>query len=228
MHLRTLTTLTASVFSATSVFAQEVTPADPVFLPGENAQTGFSFTAGAIATTRLSASDDLDHVENELELYFEANFGNGFHSGVVLTSLYDNPDDSFEYELTFGYGADFGAGLSWDLTYGYIGLNSSDDDEHEITATLGFPLGERIDGAFAVIYDPESGRSDQEIALETALNDRWTLFGLVGNSDRDDNLYAELGVSYALTDQVALEVLLEDTNDGDALIGISVGYEFGS
>jgi hypothetical protein len=39
-------------------------------------------------------------------------------------------------------------------------------------------------------------------------------------------VYGELGVSYALTDSVYLQVLYEDTNDGKPLLGFSVGYEF--
>ncbi len=75
-------------------------------------------------------------------------------------------------------------------------------DGHEITGTLGFPLAARIDGAFAIIYDPETEKSDQEFGAEADLTDSLTLFGLIGNSDRDANVYGEIGVSYALADSV--------------------------
>lgn len=187
----------------------------------------FEWTLGAAATTRLDASDGFSHAENELELFYEMAFRSGFHAGLTLTSLYDDPADDFEYELTFGYGADFGDGMSWDLTYGYIGLNESDDDSHEITGTLGFPLSEATEGSFAVILDPENGKSDQELGFETALNDQWSVVGLIGNSDRDDNVYAEIGVGYAINDAVSLEVLYEDTNDAGGLLGFTVSYAFG-
>lgn len=207
--------------------AQETTPADPIFIPAGQQSPVFTHTAGILATTRLNPSDSFSHAENEIELYYEIGFGAGFHAGITLTSLDDDPADDYEYELTFGYGSEFSNGMTWDLTYGYIGLDETDEDTQELTGTLGFPLGETVEGAFAVIYDIDTKKSDQEFGLETALNDRWTLFGLAGNSDRDDNVYGEIGVSYALTDSVAFEILYEDTNDGDPLLGFTVGYEFG-
>lgn len=212
--------------AATIASAQQTTPSEPIFIPEPTAPAGFSYTASALATTRFDPSDAFDHIENELELFLEAEFGGGFHTGLLLTSLYDNPVDEFEYEFTFGYGSAFANGVTWDLSYGYIALNDSAADAHEITGTLGFPLAAGVDGAVAVIYDPETEKSDQEFGAETALTDSLTLFGLIDNSDRDDNIYGELGVNYALTDSVYLQVLYEDTNDGNPLLGFSVGYEF--
>ncbi len=214
MNLPLRISCVATLLLATTASAQEA----PVF----------SYTAGALATTRVNPSDGFSHVENELELFYEIEFGGGFHSGITLTSLDDDPVDDYEYEITIGYGSEFANGMTWDLTYGYIGLDDSDETTEELTGTLGFPLGETLSGEFAVIYDIDTGKSDQEFGLETALNDNWTLFGLVGNSDRDDNVYGELGVSYALSDSVALEILYEDTNDDDPLLGFTIGYEFGN
>ena len=56
---------------------------------------------------------------------------------------------------------------------------------------MGFPVGRDVTGAFAVIIDPDNGESDQEVAFEAPLSERWTAVGLIGNSDRDDNIYAE-------------------------------------
>lgn len=187
----------------------------------------FSWTAGAIATARLDPSDSLEHAENELELFLEAEFGGGFTTGILLTSLYQDPVDNFEYEFTFGYGGTIVGDTTWGLTYGYLLLDNSREDAHEITATLTTPLNPTTEGYFEVVYDPETEESDQEIGIETALGDRWSLFGLVGNSDRDDNIYGEIGVTYALTDAVTFEVLYEDTNDAAPLLGFSIGYAFG-
>ncbi|WP_156023527.1 hypothetical protein [Sulfitobacter donghicola] len=212
---------------AQSAHAENTNPLKDEFTSSTFGAPKFTYSAGVLATTRLNPSDSLDHVEDELELFYEIGFGGGFHAGITLTTLDGDPADNYEYEITFGYGSEFANGMTWDLTYGYIGLDNSDETSEEITATLGFPLGETIEGSFAVIVDPDTGKSDQEFGLETALNDRWTLFGLAGNSDRDDNVYGEVGVSYALTDSVALEVLYEDTNDDDPLLGFTIGYEFG-
>lgn len=199
--------------------------ANPVFDDTLQA-TGFGWTAGIAATTRLSTSDDFDHAENELEGFVELTYG-GFHTALVATSLYQDPDDDVEFEINLGYGSEFANGMSWDLTYGYLFLDDTDGHAEEVTASLGFPVSQTTETAFAVIYDPDTGKSDQEIEFETALNDSWALVGLVGNSDRDDNVYGEIGVVYALDDQTSFQVLYEDTNDDGGLLGFSVAYEFG-
>ncbi|MBM1834124.1 hypothetical protein JQW92_17865 [Sulfitobacter pseudonitzschiae] len=199
--------------------------ADPIFDPVQD-RPGLSWTVGIAATARFATSDDFDHAENEVEGFVELAYS-GFHGGLTITTLYQDPADDVEYEANLGYGAEFGNGMSWDLTYGYIWPNNTDGHSEEITATLAFPVTDSIDGAFAVIVDPDTGKSDQEFAFEAPLNDRWSLVGLVGNSDRDDNVYGELGAVYAINDSTAFQVLYEDTNDSGGLLGFTVSYEFG-
>ena len=208
--------------------AQELvtTPADVLGQPAPmTSQVALTF--GAAVTTRFNTSDGFDHQDNELELAAEAAY-EGLHFGLSLTSLYDDPTDEFEYEFALGYGDSFANGVEWDLTYAVIGLNDSAGTDEELTAAIVSAISPATDLGLAIILDPESGKSDQEVAFEHALDNRWSLVGLVGNSDRDDNLYAEVGVNYAINDDLVLEVLYEDTNDGDGLLGFTLGYEFGS
>ncbi|MCR8827267.1 hypothetical protein [Pseudosulfitobacter koreensis] len=228
MTIKTLICAGASaIVLATGASAQEniAVGADPIFDPAQDRPV-LSWTAGIAATARFATSDDFDHAENEVEAFVELAYS-GFHAGLIITTLYQDPADDVEYEANLGYGADFANGMSWDLTYGYIWLNNTNGHAEEITASLAFPITQTVDGAFAVIFDPDTGKSDQEFAFETALNDRWSLVGLVGNSDRDDNVYGELGAVYAINDSTAFQVLYEDTNDGDGLLGLTVAYEFG-
>ncbi|MGB3246225.1 MAG: hypothetical protein WBB25_16945 [Sulfitobacter sp.] len=219
--------LTAVLFS-TAATAQEniILGADPV-IDQPSAETGFGWSAGIAATARFSTSDDFDHAENEVEGFVELTYGN-FHSGLTVTTLYQDPADDVEFEANLGYGMEFGQGLSWDLTYGYLWLNNTSGHSEEITATFGFPIGQSTEAAVAVIFDPDTGKSDQEFAFETPLTDKWSLVGLVGNSDRDGNVYGELGAVYALSDEMSFQVLYEDTNDSGGLLGFTFAYEIGS
>ncbi|MFG6624379.1 hypothetical protein [Sulfitobacter sp. 1A12056] len=218
--------LTAGLLSSAAYAQENVTTGfDPV-IEDRSMTSMVGWTAGVSAATRFNTSDDFDHLENEVEGFVELTYG-GFHTGLSATSLYQDPSDDVEFEANLGYGADFGQGLSWDLTYGYIWLNDSKDHSEEITATLGFPIGRDASGAFAVIIDPDNGESDQEVAFEAPLSERWTAVGLIGNSDRDDNIYAEAGAVYDFGDGVTFEALYEDTNDGDGVLGFTVSYEIG-
>jgi hypothetical protein len=200
---------------------------EPVLRTDQGFGAGPEFSFGAAVTARFDTSDSFDHAENELELTAEV-ANRGFHAGVILTSLYRDPSDDFEYELGIGYGREFGRGLSWDVNYATIGLDDSGHDRDELTGTFGFPVGIATEAAVAVIYDPDTGRSDQELGFETALTDQWSLVGLIGNSDRDGNTYGELGAIYQINDSWGVQVLYEDTSDSNGLLGFTFAYAFGS
>lgn len=218
--------LTAGLLSSAAYAQDNITTGfDPV-IEDRGASSMVGWTAGVSAATRFNTSDDFDHLDNEVEGFVELTYG-GFHTGLSATSLYQDPTDDAEFEANLGYGADFGQGMSWDLSYSYTWLDDSKDHSEEITATLGFPIGRDASGAFAVIIDPDNGESDQEVAFEAPLSERWTAVGLIGNSDRDDNIYAEAGAVYDFGDGVSFEALYEDTNDGDGVLGFTVSYEIG-
>lgn len=213
---------------STAAFAQEniAVGADRVLDPPAITD-GFGWAAGISGTSYFNTSDDFSHEESELEGYLELTYGN-FHTGLIVTSIYDDPDDDVEYEAQLGYGAEFGAGLSWDVTYSYIFLNNTSGHEDEISTSFGFPLGEKTQAAIEVIFDPNTGDSDQEFAFEREIADQWSIVGLVGNSDRDDNFYGEAGLVYAVTDQVSYQVLYEDADDSNGLLSFTVAFEIGS
>lgn len=185
------------------------------------------FTFGIAATTAFDAAGGgLSHSENTGELKAEISY-KGFHTGLVLTSLYQDPADDFETEWSLGYGGDITETLSWDITYARIWLNRSGFDSHEVAFELSLAMSDALSGAAAVIVDPETRLADYEIGLEYAITDRWTIGGLVGRSDRDDNTYGEIGVEYAFNDQTSAELLWEDTSDGDPVLSFTLAYEFG-
>ncbi|NUH64120.1 hypothetical protein HTT03_02230 [Sulfitobacter sp. S0837] len=214
--------LSAALLS-TAASAQDniATGFDPVL---ETAPMGWS--AGVSSSVDIDP-DRFHHLDHEVEAYVEMSFG-GFHSGFSATSIHDDPVNDVELELDLGYGEDFGQDMSWDLSYSYAWLDGSKDHSEEITGTLGFPIGRDVTGAVAVILDPDTGDSDQEFAFAAPLTEQWSLVGLVGNSDRDDNLYAEAGVVYDMGNGMAFEAIYEDTNDSDGVLGLTVSYEIGN
>lgn len=215
--------LSAGLLSS-AAYAQEsiTTGFDPVL---ETTPMGWS--AGVSASADLDAANDLDHLSHEVEGFVKLSY-NGFHTGFSATSVHDDPINDVELEAVIGYGAALGRGLDWDLSYSYAWLDGSKTHSEEITGTLGFPIGRDAKGAMAVILDPDTGKSDQELAFETPLTDRWSFVGLLGNSDRDDNLYAEAGAVYDIGEGMTFEAIYSDTNDSDGVLGLTVSYEIGS
>ena len=63
--------------------------------------------------------------------------------------------------------------------------------------------------------------------MDYALTDAWSLQALLG-TDSTDVVYYELGVTYAISDEVAFNILYEDddTTGNDGLITFTMSYDF--
>jgi len=184
------------------------------------------FTFGAALTANVDVTNDgtLDSVEGEFS--GEMAIG-GFFTGIVLTSVYQDPTDNVEYEVYLGYGGELANGLEWAAQYSYIGLDTSGYDGEEVSLEAAFPLSDRVEVGAAVIADPDTWDSDQEIGIGYDLTDRWALGALVGNSDRDGNTYGEIGLGYDAGDGLGFEIVYEDEDDGPAMLGFTMAYEWG-
>ncbi|WP_175545229.1 TorF family putative porin [Thalassovita taeanensis] len=184
-----------------------------------------SVTAGVAATAAYDTSDGLNHSENILEGYIEAEM-NGIYGGVWIGSLEDDPADDAEIEVYLGYGGDISDRLGYDISLTGYYLNDSGYQNYDITTALSYAFNDSVTGSLELAYDPDNEDLDRSIELEIALTDRVWLRGLVGESDADANTYAELSVGYALTDAAALELLYEDADDSAGTLSFIVSYDF--
>tara|TARA_R110000764_G_scaffold52250_6_gene113913 strand:- start:1067 stop:1360 length:294 start_codon:yes stop_codon:yes gene_type:complete len=87
--------LSATLLAGAALAQDNITVgADPIFDPVQDRPV-LSWTAGIAATARFATSDDFDHAENEVEGFVELAYS-GFHGGLTITTLYQDPADDVE------------------------------------------------------------------------------------------------------------------------------------
>lgn len=199
-----------------------MTAAALVGLP-QIALAGPDWTIGGALTTSFDTSSGLTHSSTTGEAFIDAS-QNGFHGGLWVGTLYQDPTDDLEIELSFGYGGEAGA-LGYDLSViGYY-LNNSGYDHVGVAGELSYALSDTVTGILATEVNVDTGQWDSELAMEFALSDSVTTWGLIGTSQADANNYGELGVSYALNDFTAIEMVYADANDGAGELSLSLAFE---
>ncbi|MBR9649794.1 hypothetical protein [Thalassovita aquimarina] len=186
---------------------------------------GLALTGGVAATAAFDTNDGLTHAENTIEAYIEAEL-NGFHGGIWIGSLYQDPDDDAEIELSLGYGGDISDRLDYDVTATGYYLNNGGYQSYDIAFELSMALSDRSEGMLGLTWDPDADTIETTLGLEHALNDRITLAGEIGHSEADDNIFGEIGISYALNDATAVELLYEDADDESGTLSLTVSYDF--
>jgi hypothetical protein len=181
----------------------------------------------AVATSYDLNTDSTSEAEYPLSFYLQAE-NNGFYGqlwfGTLPSSL---SPDKVEMDVILGYATELGNGLGLDLSYSAYFLDDSGYDESELIAALSFGLASNLDGSVAVGYLVESEDSYIEAGLDYSLGNAWSLQALLG-TDSTDVIYYELGVTYAITDEVAFNILYEgdDTSGNDGLITFTMSYDF--
>jgi len=146
------------------------------------------------------------------------------YAGTWLSNVDFNNGTTMEYDLYAGYKPTVGP-VALDLGviyYGYANKPSGSGDEAytEIKVAGSVPVGKGTIGA-AVYYSPEfpfkSGAATYvELNGSVPVDDKWSLSGAVGHQDVDyngDYNTWNLGVSYALTSHVGLDLRYWDTDE---------------
>jgi uncharacterized protein (TIGR02001 family) len=166
-------------------------------------------------------TDPYGTVEGSIDLSY-----NGFHAGLWAGSLYQDPSDDVEAELSFGYGGDIGANSYWDVTYTHYFLNQSGSQGYDLTSELGTSVSDSTDVAIGLVSAPADDLTDYYLYLETALNEKWSASAEFGTYGGGAANYAELILSYAVSDALSLSLTYNDATDDDAYITLGASYEF--
>ena len=181
----------------------------------------------AVATSYDLSTDSNTEAEYPLSFYFQAET-NGFYGQLWFGTLPGgSAPDKVEMDVILGYGTELSNGLGIDLSYAAYFLDDSGYDESELIAALSYGLSDSLSGSLAVGYLVESEDSYVEAGVDYALTDAWSLQALLG-TDSNDVIYYELGVTYAISDEVAFNILYEDddTTGNDGLITFTMSYDF--
>ncbi len=187
------------------------------------AHADIEWTLGGAVVGAFDTSDGLDHSETTGEVFIEGVY-NGLHGGIWLGTIYQDPNDDAEIEISLGYGGEAGK-IGYDVTLTGYYLNNSKFDHAGLGFELSYALTDTVTGIAFAEVDPDSGDWDRELALEFAVTDKITAWGLLGKSDADANRYGEVGASYALNDFTALELLYEDADDSNGTLSLIVAFE---
>ena len=180
----------------------------------------------AVATSYDLSTDSNTEAEYPLSFYLQAE-NNGFYGQLWFGTLPGGGADKVEMDVILGYGTELSSGLGIDLSYSAYFLDDSGYDEAELIAAVSYGLSDSLGGSLAVGYLVESEDSYIEAGLDYALTDAWSLQALLG-TDSADVIYYELGVTYAISDEVAFNILYEDddTTGNDGLITFTMSYDF--
>ncbi|WEK59405.1 MAG: TorF family putative porin [Candidatus Brevundimonas phytovorans] len=152
----------------------------------------------------------------------DVTFGGGFYAGTWASTVDFGDDTDAEVDLYGGYRTE-AAGYALDFgVLGYLYVNepgAADYNFVEFKAAASRAVGPATLGA-AVYYSPDFfGVDDEATYLEAnaayALADKWTVSGAVGHQwldVTDDYTTWNLGLAYALTDNLAVDVRYHDTD----------------
>ena len=148
-----------------------------------------------------------------------------FYTGVWASNVDFNNGTGAEYDIYAGYKPQVGP-VAMDLGvvyYGYTNQPSGpNEDYYEVKVAGSVPVGKGAIGG-AVYYSPEFF-GETGVATYVELNgsvpvdDKWTLSGAIGHQDVDyagDYNTWNLGVSYALSSNVGLDLRYTDTDEHD-------------
>ena len=170
----------------------------------------------------------------------DATFGGGFYAGTWASMVDFGDGTDAEVDLYGGYRTE-AAGYALDFgVVGYLYVNEPGPADYnfvEFKAAASRAIGPATLGA-AVYYSPDFfGADDAATYLEAnaayAVADKWTVSGAVGHQWLDVNAdYTtwNLGLAYALTDHLAVDVRYHDTDvdgpltDDRFVVGLKAGF----
>jgi hypothetical protein len=157
--------------------------------------------AGSDNTTSLSAYIELE----KGSLY-------GGLSGTV-----ENDTASNEVYLYAGYRNELDSGLSYSAVYTrYFYPNDTGSDYGEIALSLGQPLGDKIGVSLDLYYDHTFKLASAYVGAEFYATDKITLsanYGVFENDGAPNEQEWDLGVTYGLTDEAAVDLRYYDGSD---------------
>jgi len=100
-----------------------------------------------------------------------------------------------------------------------------DYQNYDLTLGLGYALSDTVGLGAEFAYDPDSEDLDTSVSLSYVFTDKIAGYVLLGQ-DMSNDIYGEIGVSYAITDEAAFSLLYENAESADATISFILSYDF--
>lgn len=173
-------------------------------------------------------SDGVTNSDNKpaLQGYVELESG-GFYGGIWASTVrFPDNRDRLEVDLYLGFRNTVGA-LSYDIGYTRYFYNRSGDCCGEFILGLEADMSQGLSLDARFKYDPDEDTLNSRFGGAVALNDQIEISGGFGRLQRSHN-YWDLGGTYALTDQVGVDLRYHDSNlageKSRAVLSVSFDY----
>jgi uncharacterized protein (TIGR02001 family) len=167
-----------------------------------------------------------DGGRQELSLYLELE-REGFYGGALGLASSDSADN--EIDLYLGYRGETEGGFTYDLNYTrYFFPNDGGNCCGDVIFEVGQTIGEAFEITGEVKFDPETSDHSETIGVGYALADDLELsanFGLVHEDGAGDAREWDVGFTYDLSDEAALDLRYYDGSDFSGYLGLSLRFD---
>lgn len=179
-----------------------------------------------LSSDYIDAGESLSDGRPALILGAEAE-ASGFFAGFELATIRDG-DDRIEIVPFLGYRHDFDP-VELEIGLERAWANDSGWDDLELFAGIEWAVNHRFTLGAEAVYDL-SGREWAELALtgEYAFNDRLSLSATLGRLPADGFDYANVGVTYEVTDRLAAELRLHNSDEIGTRLALSLTAALGN
>lgn len=193
--------------------------------PSALAAQDLSVSAGATLTTRYVSNGIEQTTGAAFQPYIEAEV-NGFYAGIWASNVSKVLlGSSTEVDLYFGYRNEVGK-LSYDLGYArYLYRGPSVNCCGEVILSMGVAVSEQVNIGARVAYDPKAKIANSSLSLDFAAMDKLTLSAKVGQISKGGQTYYVVGGSYAVTDQLGVDLSWHDSDISKGVAVLSVSYD---
>lgn len=167
-----------------------------------------------------------DGDQQELSLYLEIEREGVYGGALGLVS--SDPAEN-EIDLYLGYRGETEGGFTYDVNYTrYFFPNDGGDCCGEVIFEAGQAIGEAFEITGEVKFDPETSDHSETIGAGYVFSDGLELsanFGLVQEGSGGDQREWDIGVTYDLSDEAALDLRYYDGSDFSGYLGLSLTFD---
>jgi hypothetical protein len=147
-----------------------------------------------------------------------------------LSGTVENDSESNEVYVYAGYRNTLDSGLSYDAYYTrYFYPNDSASDYGELGFSLGQSLGDKVGVSLDLYYDHTNELGSAYVGAEYYATDKITIsatYGVYENDGAPSEREWDVGVTYGLTDEAAIDLRYYDGTDyTDSYFGLELTYD---
>lgn len=196
------------------------------FLPSQAKAQDVSISAGFAVTSEYVSNGLQQSNGAAVQPYIEVEI-NGFYAGIWASNVSAaiiGGGDTYEYDLYAGYRNEVGR-FSYDIGYAHYFYNNTGACCGEVILSMGVAATDTLSVGGLFKIDPNTSVTNIRGSVDFAPVDKLTFsagYGTVSNSHN----YWSLGGSYAVNDNVSLDLTYHDTTISNGLIVGTVSFDF--